>query len=68
MASREVTKNRELEIDLEARWRDGAQHEEDTPREVPAKLLGVQHQEQEQILPTTPFSLVLRKEYFECPQ
>jgi hypothetical protein len=27
------------------RWRDGAQHEEDTPREVPAVLLGVHHQE-----------------------
>jgi hypothetical protein len=32
------------EKDLKARWRDGAQHEEDTPREVPAGLLGVQHQ------------------------
>jgi hypothetical protein len=31
--------------DLEARWRHGAsQHEEDTPRDVPAGLLGVYHQ------------------------
>ncbi len=52
VASREVTKiteswgcsSQEVKKDLEARWRDGAQHEEDTPREVPAGLLGVHHQ------------------------
>jgi hypothetical protein len=31
------------EKDLKARWRDGAQHEEYTPREVPAWLLEVHH-------------------------
>jgi hypothetical protein len=29
---------------LEARWRDGAQHEKDTPQKVPAGLLGVHQQ------------------------
>jgi hypothetical protein len=29
--------------ELEARWRDGAQHEYDTPRDVPAGVLGVHH-------------------------
>ncbi len=47
---RSYKKHRELvappqrEKDLEARWRDGAQHEEDSPREVRAWLLGGHHQ------------------------
>jgi hypothetical protein len=54
--TREVTKNTECLLllprgkkDLEARWRDGAQHEEDTPREVLAGILGVHHQVNKQV-------------------